>query len=179
MPGPTPEFSRILLIDRLGEGELVEEIAATADERTALADRFGLVGLDRLDAQLRIGRWGNEGLFRVTGRLRADVTQACVVSLEPVRSHLDETFSQVYTTGRFEPAGGEVVVDPEDEDVPEPIGPRGLDLGEAVAQQLALALDPYPRAPEASLPEEATGEADETSAGKSPFAVLKSLKGGS
>ena len=65
----------------------------------------------------------------------------------------------------------EVGCQPEAEGPPEPVGPQGIDLGEAVAQQLAIALDPYPRAPGAALPEEPR-------AAGGPFAALKSLKRG-
>jgi hypothetical protein len=66
------------------------------------------------------------------------------------------------------------MVEPEEEEPPEPVGPRGIDLGEAVAQQLALALDPYPRAPGAALPEDLRAE----TGAESPFAVLERLKRG-
>jgi hypothetical protein len=42
-----------------------------------------------------------------------------------------------------------------------------LDLGEAVAEQLALALDPYPRVPGAELPE------IESDPQERPFAALR------
>jgi hypothetical protein len=83
------------------------------------------------------------------------------MTLEPVASGIEEDFTLLYS---LKPGPGpvsegmvareearEVVVDPEAEEPPEPLGPGGLDLGEAVAQQLAVALDPYPRAPGAAL----------------------------
>jgi hypothetical protein len=56
------------------------------------------------------------------------------------------------------------------------LGPDGLDLGEAVTQQLALSLDPYPRAPGAALPEDLTGPGEAQAPPESPFAALKTLK---
>lgn len=171
-PGARAEFSRLLPVRRIGERELVEQIEAGPEERAALARRFGLLALDRLAARLRVARCGR-ALVRVEGRLSAEVTQACVVSLDPVPAHIEESFVLTYT---LEPAGaaaGEVVIEPEEEEEPaEPVGPGGIDLGEAVAQQLALALDPYPRAEGARLAEAAPAEAEK----ESPFAVLKTLK---
>ncbi|MCH9011725.1 MAG: DUF177 domain-containing protein [Proteobacteria bacterium] len=167
---PQAEFSRLVPVDRLGEVEITEEISAEPGERAALARRFGLLSLDRLSATLRLERAGARNLVRVDGRLAAEVTQACVVTLEPVGAHLEKGFILLYDLDAAA-AQDEVVVEPEAEEPPEPVGPHGIDLGEAVAQQLAIALDPYPRAPGAALPEEPR-------AADGPFAVLESLKRG-
>ncbi len=164
-PEPVPEFSRPIARARLGGPVIVEEISATPRERAALARRFGLLGLDLLRATAKIepangadGKTG-AGLLRLGGHLSAEVSQACVVTLEPVASRVEVDFTLLYS---LEPgpapapvgvAVAAVVVDPEVDDPPEPLGPGGLDLGEAVAQQLAVALNPYPRAPGAVLAE--------------------------
>ena len=155
-PAPVPEFSRPIPRERLGGQVLVEEISATAQERTALARRFGLLGLGLLRATARIEPAdGPAGLLRLSGHLSAEVSQACVVTLEPVASRIEADFTLLYSLEPDpSPASegvAEVVVDPEAEEPPEPLGAGGLDLGEAVAQQLAVALEPYPRAPEAAL----------------------------
>ena len=49
-----------------------------------------------------------------------------------------------------------------------------VDLGEAAAQTLALALDPFPRSPTADEKLRAAGVIGEEEAG--PFAALKALK---
>ncbi len=182
-PEPQPEFSRLVPVDRLGEAEITEEISAGPGERAALARRFGLLSLDRLSATLRLERAGARNLVRIAGRLAAEVTQACVVTLEPVSARLEKDFTLLYdldaTAARGEAEGArEGVVEPEAEEPPEPVGPHGIDLGEAVAQQLAIALDPYPRAPGAALPEEPRAGAGGARAAEGPFAALESLKRG-
>ena len=195
-PEPVPEFSRPIARARLGGRVIVEEISATLHERTALARRFGLLGFDLLRATAKIapvdgadGKRG-AGLLRLGGHLIAEVSQACVVTLEPVASRVEVDFTLLYS---LEPgpapapegvAAAEVVVDPEAEDPPEPLGPGGLDLGEVVAQQLALALNPYPRAPGAALApalSEVPGApgarpAAAESGPRAGFAVLEALK---
>ena len=179
-PDAVPEFSRPIPRERLGGRVVVEEISAAPQERAALARRFGLLGLDLLAATLRIEPGGGNGPLRLDGHLSAEVTQACVVTLEPVASRVEVNFSLLYNLDAGpvpESAGTEdVVVDPEAEEPAEPVGPDGLDLGEAVAQQLAVALNPYPRAPGAALSEAGTTEGAED-APKGPFAVLEALKG--
>ena len=167
-----PEFSRPIDVARIGNAETVQEISATPAERSALARRFGLLGLARLEARVRLRRAHAGTQLHLAGHLSADVTQACVVSLEPVENHLEEDFTLVYGTL---PEDADVSVDVDDESAVEPWPEGALDIGEAVAQELALALDPYPHAPGAA-PE--SGPAPEsTAAGRpNPFSVLENLR---
>ena len=146
MTAVSPEFSRRVEIARLGAHEAFYPISAAPEEREALARRFDLLSLDRLEAELRLQRLAG-GFVRVRGRLGADVVQACVISLEPVASVLERDFTMLY--GSTE-SGKSVIVDLETDEA-EPFDGDAIDIGEAVAQQLAMALDPYPRAPGATL----------------------------
>ncbi len=179
-PEPVPEFSRPIPRERLGGQVITEEISATPQERAALARRFRLAGFDLLRATARIeSAEGEAGLLRLSGHLSAVLSQSCVVTLEPVASRIEEDFTLLYSLAPG-PAGVEVgvevVVDPEAEEPPEPLGPGGLDLGEAVAQQLAVALDPYPRAPGAALVEVEGAPAAAEAGSRRGFAVLEALK---
>ena len=175
-----PEFSRPFAPDTLGDDEVVEWIEATQAERHAVARRLGLVALDRLAAELRLRRVESGEAIAVAGHIEAEATQSCVVSLQPVQSRISEDFTALYTVA---PDGGEepdaeatVEVDALGEDPPEALGPEGLDLGEAVVLQLALALEPYPRRDDASLESlEWRGEGHEETGGESPFKGLKTL----
>lgn len=170
------EFSCPLAVDSLGAAAVVKQITANKAERAALGRRFGLLSLDHLSADLRVQRLPGTDVIRVSGRFVAEATQACVVSLEPVSARLSGDFSQLYAPAPETPQPEEDIIDVEAEDPPEEIGADGLDLGEAVAQQFVLALDPYPRAPGAQPPagSEAALEAARNTDG--PFAALKALK---
>ena len=180
VPRPGPEFSRPFAVEALGEEELVERIEATAEERAAVARRLGLVALDRLAATLRIGRGEEDSLILVAGHMEAEATQSCVVTLAPVDSRLGQDFALRFLAASDD--GGEidpVEIDADAEDPPEPLGPEGLDLGEAVVQQLAMALEPYPRSEGASLEAlDWTGAAADEPARESPFKGLKDLAQG-
>lgn len=139
IPAVTPEFSEIVDIDNLPEEELWRDIAANADERAALAARFGLVSLGRLEARIGI-KWIEPGVvLEVSGTFSADVVQSCVVSLEPVEAAISENLALVFA--RDLDAAGEFV-DPHEA---EPLEGDTLDVGEIVAEELLLSLDPYPR----------------------------------
>jgi hypothetical protein len=163
-----PEFSRPVAIDQVGERGRTVDIVANPEERAGLARRFGLVSLDRLEATGRLSR--SSVFYRLELDWVADVVQSCVVTLEPIAEHLSDHLDERYG---LTDQDAELDLDPE-ADVPEPIEAGIIDVGEAVAQALSLALDPYPRKPGATLdvPEGEEG-------GQGPFAALAKLKRGS
>lgn len=173
---PKPEFSRPFRPERLGAEPHTISLEARPAERDALARRFGLLSLDSLTARLTLSWPRGRRVIEARGRLRAEVVQPCGVTLAPVASVVDEAFLQRYTLEDTRSEDEPIELDPEGEDPPEPVGPEGLDLGEAVAQELGLALDPYPRAPGADLAAEAPGLGSGGDAAPNPFAVLKALK---
>jgi uncharacterized metal-binding protein YceD (DUF177 family) len=158
------EFTRPVDVNRLPSGGGVYDLAATLAERAALARRFDLLALDRLEAQVRLTPLPG-GLLRLSATLSVDLVQACVVTLEPVRAHIDDRFSLLFRPGVDE----KTVVLSDAAELIEPLPAGVLDVGEAVAQQLSLVLDPFPRAPGATA--ESPGEVL-----ASPFAALAKWK---
>ncbi len=144
--GGAPEMSRPLPLARIG-ADTVFAVEASAEEQAKLASRMGLVALQALTCRFMLRR-GEDFSVHARGQLRARVTQTCVVSLDPFEADIAEDFSV-----RFVPAGSErhdLDLEADDE-----IGyaDGAIDLGEAASEQLALALDPFPRKPGAILPE--------------------------
>lgn len=169
-----PELSRPVALADIGAAGLRLEIVADGGERAALARRFALAALDRLEAEARLD-WLRRGRrLRLRLRLRAEVSQVCVVSLEPVPQILDKTIELVFA--RPEEATPSVTVVIESPDEAEPLTGEALDLGEIVAGELALALDPYPRREDATIEDleaEPGAAGDDDAEGvESPFAVL-------
>ena len=166
------ELSRRVQADSIGREGAEYEIVADEAECRALARRFGLVALSDLRAAVRLARAGRR--VRLEGRFAAEVVQTCVVSLEPVASRLEASFARLFVPAGDGAAEAEVVVDPEAEDT-EPMVAGRIDIGETVAEEVALALDPYPRAPGAVLEAVGEEEAAADDAGRRPFAALASL----
>jgi uncharacterized metal-binding protein YceD (DUF177 family) len=166
------ELSRPVRTDTLGTTPRTVRITADPAERAALARRFNLVGLGRLEAEVHIHR-GNPDIM-AEGRLEAELVQSCVATDVDVPASLAGTFTIRF---RPEPANGapedEVELGEEELDVMFYDGAM-LDVGEAVAQTLALNLDPYPRAPDAADALREAGVVDEGTAG--PFGALAGLK---
>ena len=171
-----PEFSRTVRIDTLGSAPRALSIEADEAERVALAGRFGLVGIEHLSAEAELTRSGDT--VHARGSLNAQVTQSCVATGEPVAATIAEEFDIEF---RPEPVAAtpdeEVELSEGELDVVFYAG-GAVDLGEAVAETLSLALDPFPRAPEAetALREVGVKSEEEAKAESSPFAGLAALK---
>lgn len=164
----TPEFSRPVGVNTLPRGGRTIAIEADEAERAALARRFGLLALDDFKARLTLTA-GRGDTVVVTGTLTAAVVQRCVVTLDPVPAAVEDEIEAVFAdaAGRDE---AEIEVDPLAAEA-EPLVDGRIDLGELAAQHLSLALDPYPRAPDAPEPAAEPPQAGPET--RRPFAVLK------
>jgi uncharacterized metal-binding protein YceD (DUF177 family) len=172
---PDLELSRQLRLDRVPPAGVVLDIAASERERDALARRFGVLSVPELSAGVSLRAEG-PGRWRVEGRLQALVVQACGITLEPVEQRIDETFVLRFTSDREEidRETGELIVGAE---AAEPLEADSLDLGDIVADQLGLAIDPFPRKPGAQLTD-ILPPAPDRPAEEGPFAALAALKRG-
>ena len=158
------ELHRPLSIGQIPASGTELVVEATPAECAALALRMGLPDVLALRCRFRLNRLSNT-IISATGLLTARVLQACVISAEEFEASVEESFAV-----RFVPLGTEQDdADPEtDDEIPYENGV--LDLGEAAAEQLGLALDPYPRMPNAALPDM------EDEAQAHPFAALGRLR---
>jgi uncharacterized metal-binding protein YceD (DUF177 family) len=158
-----PEFHRPLSLDRIGPHGLDLTIDATAAECSALAVRMNLPAVLAVSCVFHLIREGRD-IVLARGVLRARITQTCVISLDDFDAPVEEVF-QV----RFVPSGEESDdIDPESDDEI-PFEGNQIDLGEAAAEQLGLALDPYPRMPGVEMP------VSEDEPELHPFAALRRL----
>ena len=179
------EFPRPLVIEPWPDAGIAVEFAADPGERRALARRFGLLELRSLAIEGRLDRGDDSRELRFHGWLEAEVVQACVVTLEPVPATIRQPVERRWR--RAEPGAEVGTASPphhiwlldEDEDEVDIVTGRTIDLGEAMAEELALALDPYPRAADADdlvlrdLGPNISVGAEQPA--ESPFAALRQL----
>jgi uncharacterized metal-binding protein YceD (DUF177 family) len=164
----TPEFSR--MVDRRSLTERPVDLAADEVERRALARRFDLVAIHRLEATVAFEVDGETVIG--TGTLSADIVQSCAVTGDDLPVTIEEPL-----VFRFVPETEPTVEELELEhgELDEiPYGGTAFDLGEAVAQSLALAIDPFATGPDADRVRKEKGLSGE--AGSGPFAALAVLK---
>lgn len=178
---PVLEFSRPFapealeaLGDELARGEADEA------ERTALAGRLQVPDVRDLNFAFKATPTG-EGGWRITGMVEAELVQTCVVTLEPITKRLSEAVDRRFVPAAHLPPvlpGGDFELDAVTADGPDGFT-NSIDLGEVAAEAVALAIDPYPRRPDAGFegviaaPEGVEPLTDEAAR---PFAGLASLK---
>ncbi|MDE1896310.1 MAG: DUF177 domain-containing protein [Rhodospirillales bacterium] len=157
---------------QIKDNSQVFTVRADDAQRAALAERFGIPAIAQLNGRFTLHH-ERSGIIAATLGMDAKVTQICVVTLEPfevtIRDSIDLRFVPEAAL-RHAPVedGIEEDITPETLDSPDeiPYANDILDLGAALAEQLALTLDPYPRKPAAALPDNATDHS------ASPFAAL-------
>jgi uncharacterized metal-binding protein YceD (DUF177 family) len=163
----TTELFRPISLAAIGQTGSTIVVRATQEECVAVASRMGLSAVQSLECVFRLNVEGDGVSIYAQGRLNAGVTRTCVVSAEEFETPVEEVFEV-----RFVPAGSEREDDP-DPDLPDeiPYVNNTIDLGEAAAEQLGLALDPYPRMDGAEALEIEDDEA------ASPFSILARRSG--
>jgi len=163
-------------VAQLPDTGLHREFEASQAVRDAMADLAGLREMLFASASLDVTPKGG-GRVHVTGRVRARIGQTCVVSLDPIENDLDEPIDLIFAPPEQIPELAELVDEAAENegdipDPPEPIENGIIDLGRLATDALFLAIDPYPRRPDAVF--EPLVEADDPE--DHPFAALKALK---
>jgi hypothetical protein len=175
-------FSHSYNLARLGNAGDTVRFAADEVERAAIAKWSEILSLETFETEVELKKLASNR-FGLSFRLVADVTQSCVVTLEPVSSHLEKRFTRelVFSgPSRHRDAADSVpvpdlVLDTDQEEGPEEIDSLHQDLAAPVLEEFVLALDPYPRRPGVEF----APKSPDSEPPPSPFAVLKGLKQGS
>lgn len=145
--------------------------SASAEERQELARVLDIQSCGRLEIDYKINPL-RSGLYRLTGRLIADIVQPCVITLEPVAQHIDEALNVELRPADMLPESEDGEQDILQAPDIEPIEDDVVNVGLIVLEHLSTAIDPYPRLPGAEL------DVANTAAGQAakPFDVLRKLK---
>jgi len=170
MSEPLPWSYRAAEIAAAG---LRERRAATAEELVEITRVLDVLSCDGVTADYVIRPIG-QGRYRVKGEVSAQLTQSCVVTLEPISQRLEAAFDVEFWPSGTLPTVGDEEVEVMSVAEIEPIEHGRIEAGRIVFETLSAALDPYPRKPGAVFAGETT---ESPEAGKeSPFAALKKLK---
>ena len=155
-------------------GGLRETRTATEAERAALANELPIVSCEVLVVEYQIKPAGRDR-YALTGRLQAEVTQACVISLEPIKATLDEPLDCKFVAPTMIPDQ-----QPEEQEALsvedlEPIEDGTIDVGRIVFEVFSTSLDPYPRREDVEW-QSPHAQADSEASAAGPFAALAELK---
>jgi len=183
-PGRNQELNWPVNVAVLPSSGFRLKLEPDASERARLAAIAGIPSIERMVAELVFTRWRKNGV-EVRGRIDADVTQECVVTLDPVAGRVEEEIDRIFLPEGSKLAKprlsdeGELLLDPDGRDAPEIFTGETLDAWEIVIEHFLLGLDPFPRAEGAGEIDWST-ETEESAENdlENPFSVLASLKKG-
>jgi uncharacterized metal-binding protein YceD (DUF177 family) len=166
-----------VVVAQIPETGLHRAFEASDAVRAAMADIGGLREIvsasASFDLKLKTG-----GRVHVTGEVHGRVGQTCVVTLDPIESAIDEVIDLMFAPPeqiRSLAALVDEAAQSEDEEVPDPAEPivdGVIDLGRLATDAMFLAIDPYPRKPDAVF--EPLAEIKDPA--DHPFAALKGLQ---
>jgi uncharacterized protein DUF177 involved in 23S rRNA accumulation len=165
-----------VIVAQIPDTGVHREIEAGPAARNAMADISGLREILSASASLDLTP-EKAGRVHVAGRVRARIGQTCVVSLDPIENNIDEAIDLIFAPPEQIPELADLVdeaaeSDAEIPDPPEPIVNGVIDLGRLATDALFLAIDPYPRKPDAIFKPEIEAADPEDH----PFAALKALQ---
>jgi hypothetical protein len=173
-----PPFSRPIRVEAIPREGLETRVEADEAERAALAAFNGLPAVGKLVAAFSLKHGGGRAVL-VHGEVSAEITQVCVVTLEPFEATISELIDLRFVRPADEPTRRGAAADEAqiltigEEDEPDPIIDGKIDLGAIASEFLTLSLDPYPRKPDVAF--EAPRQGDEAKAA-SPFSALAASK---
>ena len=177
MTGKPDPWSVPIPVAQIPEGGLYRDIEAGRRERHVMAEVAGLREILSATASLDVTPKSG-GRFHVAGHVRARVGQTCVVTLDPIENDIDEEIDLIFAPPEQIPQLADLVdetAENDDEEIPDPPEPivNGvIDLGRLTTDALFLAIDPYPRKPDAVFEPPVVPDDPEDH----PFAALKALQ---
>jgi uncharacterized metal-binding protein YceD (DUF177 family) len=160
-------------VTEVPDGGLKQSREATEAERTRLAEVLDILIVRGLKSDFTVRATG-KGHYRLAGKVSAAVTQACVVTLDPVENTAQGEFDvEFWPVGSLPAMSGDEVEALSAAEI-EPIEHGRIDVGRIVFETISASLDPYPRRPGVEFNPELAGAGKPTTLG--PFAALKKLK---
>ena len=147
----TPEFSRLISILDIEVDGIEINISANSLECDALAKRFSVKHVQRLSTKLIFSKPEGESLPKLEARYIAEISQICVLTLEPMTSIIERKFFCTIAEKDVFNIDEELEFTVNDVDLAEFINNCFFDAGELVSKHLLLEIEPYPRAVGAEL----------------------------
>jgi uncharacterized metal-binding protein YceD (DUF177 family) len=133
----------VIRVGDLAKGEQRPILVEPGPEaRAAIAGALGIDAVKKLRLDGVLAPLGKRD-WQFTGQIGATVVQACVVTLAPVTTRIDEPVARRWIADWHEPEGDEVEIPEAVDD--EPLA-ASIDFGAVMVEALALALPAFPRA---------------------------------
>jgi len=151
-------------------------IEAEEAERADLAERFSLEEVKSFKGEITVTPLPKGENFVLEGKYEAEIVQICVISLQPFSCSVKGCVSRRYGPPPPEEEDIEILVEMDEEDPPEPLDEGRIDAAEALVEEFGVALDPFPKSPEAQFEGYQVGGEESEAESPGPFAALAALK---
>ena len=173
-----PELSYSINIEQIQGEYCIKKIIASKEQSQKLAERFGLIKIEKFIATLNITRLSADRLVIVEADFLANIIQQCVITLDPIMAEIKGSYVCKYSDSSMQGYSETIDFDVMSEDPPEPIVDGQFDAGIILTEQLGLELDPFPRSHGKSIGQFSDFMSDKPveHSSDSPFAILKNFK---
>lgn len=174
-------FSFLVKVGHVSSNPVSIILEADEKEREGLAKLWKIESVTSLKADVKTSRWKRDGL-RISGSFVGELVQNCVVSLKPISTKIEDEFFSHFVPDTSKLArrdniqNGELIIDVEGPDIPDTFSGNTIDIAAVVSEFAAMAIDPYPRDPEAEIEEKFKSDSGQDDAAPSPFAALAAIK---
>lgn len=181
IPDEEQPFSFLVKVGHVSSNPVSITLEADEKEREGLAKIWKIVSVKSLKAEIRTSRWKRDGL-RISGQFVGELVQDCVVSLKPISTKIEDEFVAHFVPDTSKLArqdnlqNGELIIDVEGPDIPDTFSGNTIDIAVVVSEFAAMAIDPYPRDPDAEIDEKFQSRSGDDDKVPSAFAALAAIK---
>ena len=167
---------RLIAVSQVTDGPVEMVIDATKSERKKLAEVFELVEFKNLRASLHLVSPDAGVTIHLSGQVEAELVQSCVISLEPVTSRIEATLERIYSDQEKPDDSIDITIELDADEPFEPFSGDSINVWQAIVEQLALEIDPFPRAPGVEFSGLLGGNSGDNEEPSGHFAALSKLK---
>ena len=145
---------------------------ALGQELSEIKTRLGVRKIVSLALSAQLQRTVTGDIYQVSGNIKLIAERSCIVTLENFIETTEGVFDEYFTTSPEQATdqSEHLLIDPDEYEVTL-LEQDSIDIGELALQHLVLALNPYPRAPDAPI---AAGD-EAIAKTQRPFAGLDAL----
>jgi len=171
------DFSYPIPVDMIAQKEKRYSIEASVEDNKSIAEILMVPAVNHFSAKYVVKGYKKSTLIEVSGEYSAKIMQNCIITLEDFEKEYSGEFSVMYDSKLKVKTKDDEECDIAELDSPEVVYGNEIDLVHVALEQIALALDDYPRKEGAkyNFKPEFT-EDDLAKERKNPFDILASLK---
>jgi uncharacterized metal-binding protein YceD (DUF177 family) len=141
------DLTRLIAVSQVTSDPVEMIVDASKSECKKLSESLEILEIIRLHVRLKLVSPDDGVTVHLSGLIEADLVQSCVVSLDPVASQIEAALERIYSAQEKPDDGEDITIELDADEPFEPLSGYTINVGQAIVEQLALEIDPFPRAP--------------------------------